>query len=168
MFDFSLFQKKKLENESVKDVYLNTRNDFYVIGDLYHIFRKWNPSFWYKICNETNNFENNIWSDYNREIFIYNFPTIRGQGLYQDKKGNAFLIESGTIGCMSSFSYWHLTRDSSYYLTNKFKKNIKEYSSFLYISEYDFKTLYFPIEYKPNGENYTHRFGNHFLNMGKV
>ena len=121
MFDFSSFTKKKPENESsVKDVYLNPRNDFYVIGDLYHIFRKWNPDFWDQLCTETNNFENNIWSDYNREIYIYNFPTIHGQGLYQDKKGNAFLIDSGTIGCMSSFSFSHFMGDS-FYLTNKFQ-----------------------------------------------
>ena len=162
MFDLSQFTKNKIEDD-----YLNPRNDFYVIGDLYHIFRKLNPSFWDVLCNETNNFENHIWSDCYNDVFIYNFPTINGEGLYKDTLGNAFLIESGTIGCMSSFSFWHLTKDFSY-LTDKFKSKMKSYSSFLYISEYDFCTPYFPIEYRPNGENYTHRFGKHFLNMGKL
>lgn len=41
MFDLSFFNKNKPESEletelSAKDVYLNLRNDFYVIGDLYH------------------------------------------------------------------------------------------------------------------------------------
>lgn len=171
MFDLSFFNKNKPESEleielSANDVYLNPRNDFYVIGDLYHVFRKLNPSFWERLCTETNNFENHIWSDCYNDIFIYNFPTINGEGLYQDTIGNAFLIESGTIGCMSSFSFWRLTKDFSY-LTDKLNSQIKSYSPFLYISEYDFLTQHFPIEYNPNWKNYTHRFGKHFLNMGK-
>lgn len=161
MFDLSL---NKFESEF--ETQFNPYNDTYVIGDLYHIFRKLSLKFWGQLCTETNNFSQYRWADHHRDIFIYNFPTIRGEGLYQDTLGNAFLIESGTIGCMSSFSFWHLIKDYSY-RTDKFKSQMKSYSPFLYISEYDFHTPIFPIEYKPNGEDYTHRFGKHFLNMGK-